>query len=198
MTVILIGFLIGIWGYLIVGNINLSVIELADKKNNWWLLFFITLAILFEFFYCFFTLYALQYLMDFPSVIRIAQYTSIVFLLVIGFWSLLEKVKTPVQQRSNIIRRGYWSIIIHPQQIPFWFFWGILLIEKQWLTTGFWSLFSFSLANSIGGLITLSCYAFFGNKIIKMLNLKRRTIKNFVGIVCIISAVILIADIFRS
>lgn len=198
MMIILIGLLIGIWGYLIVGNINLSVIELSEKKNSRWLIFFIALAILFEFLYCFFTLYALQYLMDFPTVISIAQYTSVAFLLIIGFWSLLEKVKTPKELSRNIIRRGYWSIVVHPQQIPFWFFWGIILMDKEWLSTSTGSLIGFSLANSIGGLLILICYAFFGSKIIKMLNLNRRVIKNFVGVVCIISAIILIVDMFKA
>lgn len=198
MMIILIGFLIGIWGYLIVGNINLSVIELSDKKNNRWLIFFITLAILFEFLYCFFTLFALQYLMDFPTVISIAQYTSVAFLLVIGFWTLFEKVKTPKELSRNIIRRGYWSIVVHPQQIPFWFFWGIILMDKEWLSTSTASLIGFSVANSIGGLLILICYAFFGSKIIKMLNLNRRVIKNFVGVVCIISAIILIVDMVKA
>lgn len=194
---IVIGFLIGIWGYFIVGNINLSVIELSEKKNKLWLVFFIALAILFEFLYCFFTLYALHYLMDFPVLISIAQCSSVVFLLLIGFWILFEKVKTPKELSRNVIRRGYWSIIVHPQQIPFWFFWGIILIEKGWLSATTISLLRFSLANSVGGLFILICYAFFGSKIIKMLHLNRKLIKNFVGIACIISAIILIFDLLQ-
>ena len=44
--------------------------------------------------------------------------------------TLFEKVNDAEQQQQNIIRRGYWSIFVHPQQIPFWCFWGIFLIKK--------------------------------------------------------------------
>ena len=196
--IILIGILIGFLGYLMINNINLSVIEITAQKKRRKLVFFLFLTLLFEGIYCFFSLYCLQFLMNYPTVILIAQYISVAFLFVIGLWSLFEKVKTSAQITDNIIKRGYWSIFIHPQQIPFWFFWGIILIKKEYLQTNTASLFLFTLANSVGCLLILACYARFGNKIISMLNVQKSHLKNIVGIICIVSGFFLLYDIWKG
>ena len=198
MIIILIGIAIGFLGYVMVNNINLSIIEIKGQNKKTKLTVFIFLTLLLECIYCFFSLYGLQFLMAYPSIILAAQYVSVAFLFILGLWSLLEKPKNQNQMRDNIIRRGYWSIFVHPQQIPFWFFWGIILIKKQYLQTDTFSLIIFSLANAAGSLLILLGYAAYGNKIISMLNVKRNHLKNLVGIVCLSSACFLLYDILKA
>lgn len=193
--ILLIGFLIGFLGYVMINSINLSVIEISYQNKKRKLLFFIFLTFLFESLYCFFSLYGLQFLMTYPKVILMAQYVSVAFVFLIGFYTLFEKVNDAEQQQQNIIRRGYWSIFVHPQQIPFWCFWGIFLIKKSYLQTNIFSLLFFTLSNALGALIILVLYAYFGNKIIALLNLNRKYLKNFVGIICIASGFFLLYDI---
>lgn len=198
MIILLIGIAIGFMGYLMVNNINLSIIEIKGENKKTKLTIFIILALLLECIYCFFSLYGLQFLMDYPTIILTAQYVSVAFLFILGLWSLLEQPKNQTQMRENIIRRGYWSIFVHPQQIPFWFFWGIILIKKEYLHTDSLSLIVFALANAAGSLLILLGYAAYGNKIISMLNVKRKHLKNLVGIVCLSSACFLLYDILKA
>jgi hypothetical protein len=193
---IIAGILIGFWGYLMVGNINLSIVELSTHEVKQKLIQFITFTILFESLYCFVTLYCLQLLMAFPTIIHIARYASVVFLFFIGFWSILEKNNSAVPFHANIVRRGYWSMIIHPQQISFWFFWGIILIQKGVLHIDVFSVFLFTIANAIGVFLILLCYACYGKKIFFYLNLNRKQLKFFVGIICISSALLLLRTMF--
>jgi threonine/homoserine/homoserine lactone efflux protein len=197
MAILAIGILIGFLGYLMINNINLAVIELQLRGNKAELACFIFLTLLFECLYCFFSLYCLQCLMDYPKIILTAQYSSILFLLFIGFWSLFEKVKSNTQMEQNMIRRGYWSVFVHPQQIPFWFFWGIILIKKNYLHTDHLSLLLFTLSNAAGSLLVLLCYTRYGNKMIRMLNVQKKHLKNIVGIICIASAGFLLYDVLQ-
>lgn len=198
MTIIVIGLLIGFLGYAMINNINLAVIELQTRGNRVQLVVFIFLALLLECVYCFCSLYCLEYLMQYPQIILAAQYISIGFLLIIGCWTLFERVKNKVQLQDNIIRRGYWSVFVHPQQIPFWFFWGILLIKKEYLHTNSLSLLLFTLANALGSLLVLLCYTRYGNRIIKVLKVQKKQLKNIVGIICIVSAGLLLYDVLQQ
>ncbi|MBL7713470.1 MAG: hypothetical protein JNL13_13445 [Chitinophagaceae bacterium] len=197
MTILAIGILIGFLGYVMINNINLAVIELQARGSRVQLWVFIFLALLLECVYCFFSLYCLQCLMAYPQIILAAQYSSIAFLLIIGCWTLFERVKSNVQLQDNIIRRGYWSVFVHPQQIPFWFFWGILLIKKEYLRTDSLSLLFFSLSNVFGSMLVLLCYTRYGNRIIKVLRVQKKHLKNIVGIICIASAGLLLYDVLQ-
>lgn len=197
MLIFLIGVLIGCIGYLMVNNINLAVMELSAREKTAQLCWFIFLTLLFELIYCYFSLYGLNLLMQYRMVITITQYISVVFLLLLGFWSLFEKNKDEAELRTNIIRRGYWSVIVHPQQVPFWFFWGILLIGKNYLKTDNLSLFVFGIANAIGTLFTLMAYSRYGNRIMELLRLRRGQLKNLVGVICILSSFFLLYDILK-
>lgn len=196
--ILLIGILIGFVGYVMISNINLSIIEISNQNKHRRLIVFIALVLIFECIYCFFSLYCLQLLMAYPKIILAAQYISIAFLFILGVWSLAEKSKTQTEMQENIIRRGYWSIFVHPQQIPFWFFWGIILIKKQLLQTDTSALIYFAVANAAGSFLVLMLYAKFGNKLISLLKLNRKTLKNIVGIICIGSAILLLIDILKA
>ncbi|MGC4057681.1 MAG: hypothetical protein QM743_06090 [Chitinophagaceae bacterium] len=198
MIIILIGLIIGIVGYIMVNNVNLCLLELNRKSSRSSLVFFCILALVFEGAYCFCTLYMLERLMHYPLVIRIAQYLSIGFLFAIGLWTLLESSKQQEALQENIIRRGYWSVIIHPQQIPFWFFWGLLLIRKQLLIPDSSHFLLLSIANCAGSLIVFLLYIRYGNKLIERFRIRRNLLKNIVGVICLGSGVLLAVDILRS
>ena len=132
----------------------------------------------------------MQYLMIYPKVIIIAQYIAIAFLLILGFWALFEKPKDIETERKNIIRRGYWSAIIHPQQVPFWLFWGIILIENQIINGDIGSLLFFAAFNVLGAFCMLMIYVVYGNKLISLIKLNLHIIKKIVGIICLGAACI--------
>ena len=140
----------------------------------------------------------MQYLMIYPKVIIIAQYIAIAFLLILGFWALFEKPKDIETERKNIIRRGYWSAIIHPQQVPFWLFWGIILIENQIINGDIGSLLFFAAFNVLGAFCMLMIYVVYGNKLISLIKLNLHIIKKIVGIICLVTALYMTWELFKS
>jgi len=198
MLMISMAFIAGFSGYLMIGNINLSVLELSTEGKRTQLVQFIFVTLLFEILYSFFTLYVLQLLMDYPMVVMIAQYATIAFLFFIGFWSLLEKKVSEQKIHQNIVKRGYWSVIVHPQQISFWFFWGIILMQKGVLKQDALSIATFSFINTLGAFAMLICYSLFGNKLKDLLRLNFVQLKNIVGVFCILSAIYLLYDILSA
>ena len=140
----------------------------------------------------------MQYLMIYPKVIIIAQYIAIAFLLILGFWALFEKPKDIETERKNIIRRGYWSAIIHPQQVPFWLFWGIILIENQIINGDIGSLLFFAAFNVLGAFCMLMIYVVYGNKLISLIKLNLHIIKKMVGIICLVTALYMTWELFKS
>ena len=194
----IISFLLGFWGYLMIANINLGVLELAKHGNKSALTKYLVVILTFEFIYCFGSLYFMQYLMIYPKVIIIAQYIAIAFLLILGFWALFEKPKDIETARKDIIRRGYWSAIIHPQQVPFWLFWGIILIENQIINGDIGSLLFFAAFNVLGAFCMLMIYVVYGNKLISLIKLNLHIIKKIVGIICLVTALYMTWELFKS
>lgn len=194
----IIGFLLGFWGYVMIGTINLAVLELAKNGTRASLIRFIAVLLVCEFIYCFSSLYFLNYLTAYPQIITGAKYTAIILLVLLGLWALLEKPGDVVIERRNIVARGYWSAIVHPQQIPFWLLWGVYLIEKDIVRPSIPHLALFALSNAFGALCMLFCYALWGNKLISVIRLNLRVIKIFVGILCLATAVYMIYDVCQD
>lgn len=100
----IISFLLGFWGYLMIANINLGILELAKHGSKTALTRYLVVILTFEFIYCFGSLYFMQYLMIYPKVILIAQYIAIAFLLILGFWALFEKSKDiETEDRKSVV-----------------------------------------------------------------------------------------------
>lgn len=192
-----IAFLLGFWGYLMIGNINLAVLELAKYESRAALTRFIAVLLIFEFIYCFGSLYFLQYLTIYAQVILIAKYTAVVLLVILGLWAILEKPKDVIIERKNIVIRGYWSAILHPQQIPFWLLWGVYLIETNVITNNVVTLSFFAAANVFGAFCMLMCYVRFGNKLISLIKLNLHIIKKFVGFLCLGTAAYMLYELLK-
>ena len=63
---------------------------------------------------------------------------------------ILEKRNTEKAAHQNTIIRGVFSIVIHPQQIPFWVVAGVLVNKAVQLNTNSGALLLFILYNAIG------------------------------------------------
>jgi hypothetical protein len=193
------GLCTGFIGYLMVNNINLCLLELQRVNKRGQAFFFVFWVLLFEALYCIGSLRGMKFLLQFPSWVLIARIAAIAFLLVIGAWTLLEKGNEPEERlRKNIILRGYWSVFVHPQQIPFWLFWGLLLTDKGIMEAEDADFLILAVANSIGALLVLALYWLAGNQLIERFAVNRRFLKNLVGVICLISAAFLLADIIRN
>ena len=185
---ILIGIPIGFYGYLFPGNINLMVLELYNTKRYQLLLLMMILIVVFESIYCFASLTFLQGIksnVKFYSTIEIVSYLLI---FIMGLWMLFEKKNNKTSVHQNTITRGMISIIIHPQQIPFWVIAGVLVNRVVNVNMNLWTLSVFVLFNAIGTLLVMFSYMFFGKKILGYFKLNISHINKAMGVVYILLA----------
>lgn len=177
----IIGILVGFYGYLFPGNINLMVVHLYTSKQYRLLLQILALIALFESIYCAAVLYSLQALHKESYWYHIVEIVSYVMILVMGIWMVFEK-KTNIKVTSdNTVYRGLLSVIIHPQQIPFWLVAGVLLNATLRFSDGWKNLLPFVGFNAIGTVLVMVCYMLVGSKLIHYFKLNLTQINRVMG-----------------
>lgn len=184
----LLGIPIGFYGYLLPGNINLMVLLLYSERRFGFLLKMLVLILFFESLYCFTSLYLLICLSSKMQWINIIENLGFCLTFVLGIWMIIEE-NTTQKAKRHIIYRGVFSIIIHPQQIPFWLFVGVLL---QGLSLASWDkdlLIQFVFFNAIGTLLVLALYAIYGDKLLAFFNLKISQVNKIVGVIYILISI---------
>jgi small neutral amino acid transporter SnatA (MarC family) len=176
-----IGILIGFYGYLFPGNINLMVVHLYTSKQYKLLWKMLVLIALFESFYCTVVLYSLQALHKESYWYHIVEIVSYVMILMMGIWMVFEKKTNTKAASDNTVYRGLLSVIIHPQQIPFWLVVGVLLNATLRFSDGWNNLLPFVGFNAIGTLLVMVCYMLLGSKLIHYFKLNLTQINKVMG-----------------
>jgi hypothetical protein len=153
----IIGIPVGFYGYLFPGNINLMVVELYAAKKFKLLLVILTLIVVFESIYCGLSLTFLN------AIKSNSSFYNLIFIM--GLWMVVEKKNNKNATHQNTIIRGVFSIVIHPQQVPFWVVAGVLVNKAVQLDINSGALLLFILYNAIGTLLAMFTYMIFGKKL---------------------------------
>ncbi|MBK7763017.1 MAG: LysE family transporter [Bacteroidetes bacterium] len=197
-----IGIAVGIYGYLVPGYINLSVLQLGLQNNRKQLAKVLLILSLIEIPYCFLCMSGIDWLVSHHEILFIIKWLLVIFLLVFAFITLLDAKKSPVQSHAKSspldqkqIRRLIWVAIFNPFQLSAWTIWGIYFIEKTWFSWTSFSIFIFSVAAALGVFIILAFYAFAGSKIVQYFSLKRKQIDYAVACILLFLAVL---QIYRN
>jgi hypothetical protein len=177
----LIGIPIGLYGYLFPGNINLMVMEIYRSGKFKFLLAIFGLILVFESIYCIVSLTLLNSIKSNHKLYTSIESFSYVMIFLLGLWMLFEKKKNVFKSYRNTIYRGVLSIIIHPQQIPFWIIAGIVINRFTLLTTNDSSFFLFVLFNAIGTSLAMMIYMFVGNKILNFFKFNIAQVNKVMG-----------------
>jgi len=177
----LIGIPIGFYGYVFPGNINLMVLELYNSKRYKFLVFMLSLIIIFESIYCVVSLTFLSSIRNDVRFFDIIESISYTFLLMMGLWMLLERKGQKNKSNQNTVFRGIFNIIIHPQQIPHWLIAGSIISGVFSFNQIKGGIITFALFNSIGTLLAMAFYMFFGGKILTYFNLNMFHINKVMG-----------------
>jgi hypothetical protein len=186
----IIGIPIGFYGYLFPGNINIMVLELYNSKKIKLLFLILGLILAFESIYCILSLTIINTLKIGSPVYSYVEYFSYALVFIMGIWMLLERRNNKKASQQNTLFRGVFSIIIHPQQIPFWVVAGILITRIAHITLNSRTLAEFVLFNAVGTLLAMIAYMFFGRKILGYFNLNISHINKFMGAVYILLVLI--------
>jgi hypothetical protein len=179
---ILIGIAIGFYGYLIPGNINIMVLDLYSSKKYKLLFLILALIIFFESIYCLSTLCLLNRISTNGQLYTGIQLFSYLLAFTMGLLMLLEKKKKGNNKANNTLYRGIFSIIIHPQQIPFWLIIGVVINPLMKFGINFFSIGSFVFLNAVGTLLAMFLYMKLGNKLLTYFSLNLYQINKSVGI----------------
>ena len=178
---LLIGIPIGLYGYIFPGNINLMVLEIFRTKKYTFLLIMLGLILGFESIYCFASLTLLDTLKSNQKLYSSIEFFSYILIFLFGLWMLFEKRKNHVKSYRNTIYRGILSMIVHPQQIPFWVVAGILVNQFTHLSRVNGSLYLFIFFNAVGTLLAMGIYMFVGNKILNFFKFNTAQINKAMG-----------------
>jgi|GEM_PF-827382 hypothetical protein len=181
-----IGIIIGFYGYLFPGNINIMVMDLYGSKKYKRLFLILGLIVLFESLYCIGTLFLLGHIENNIRVYNGIKIVSYLLAFIMGLLMVLEKKKNNVSPHKSTLYRGLFSVFIHPQQIPFWFIMGVLILPSMKLNMNIVALTSFVLLNAIGTLLAMFLYMGLGTRLLKYFNLNLFQINKLVGVAYII------------
>ncbi len=175
-----IGILIGFYGYLFPGNINLMVVNLFQLKQYRFLTFILFLILLFESFYGVTTLLFLKIIYHNQFLYKTIEIFSLLLLFLLGIWMIIDGKKDIQTVQTNTNRRGIFSIIVHPQQIPFWMAITTLLSHVIYE-----NITLFILYNAIGVLLLMVTYMLLGKLLFTYFNVNIILINKIIGFVYI-------------
>lgn len=184
----IIGIPIGFYGYLFPGNINLMVVELYAAKRYKLLSLMLLLIVVFESLYCGLSLMFLNVIKSSSQFYKTVEVGAYVLIFIMGLWMIAEKRHNKNSAHQNTIIRGVFSIIIHPQQIPFWVVAGVLINKVVQLNSNTSALPFFIFYNAIGTLMVMFTYMIFGKKLMNYFKLTISPINRVMGSVYIFLA----------
>jgi threonine/homoserine/homoserine lactone efflux protein len=174
-------FVLGFIGYLPLGNINLSVVQVAVSRTArvlWSFIFFIAVM---EFIYCVACLRGINFLLHQPGWILVLKWTAVALFFVLGMFSLLHKPDS--SKASSVgIKRGVFIALFNPMQAPYWLVWGVYMMENNLLAPGWLPLFLFAIITALGTASVLWLYAVGGKTLITKLKLSGETLNRIIGI----------------
>lgn len=194
----LIGLPIGFYGYLFPGNINIMVLDLYGTKKYKLLFAILALVVIFESAYCLVSLFYLNKIKSNNQFFAVIEILAYVLVLIMGLWMLFENKSNDKVSKNNTLYRGVLSIIIHPQQIPFWIIMGVIINPVLNFGMNWNAAAGFILCNAIGTLLVMTIYMIYGNKLMQYFKLKLNQLNTAIGILYIILAVFSLSKIIIS
>ena len=190
---ILIGFLVGIYSYLMPGYINLAVMQLGithHKHEVWRTIIFISLI---EIPYCFFCMLGMNWFMSHPQIQLIVQWTIVIALLILAILSFIEaqkktsSAKNPSERATSGQKKKLLVVaLFNPFQLSAWAIWGSYFIDKSWFIWNHFSIFLFSIGAALGVFIILWIYMWVGQKLVDYLASHRKQIDYVMGCILLV------------
>jgi cytochrome c biogenesis protein CcdA len=177
------GLLVGIYGYLFPGYINLGVFQLgmnAKKQEIQKVLFIIAFV---EIPYCFFSMSSMHWIIQQSILLIIIKWLIVILLLGLGIMTFVNAKKENHTIENNMKKTAsldskklLFFAIFNPFQLSAWAIWGTYFIEKSWFEWTRTSIFIFSIGASIGVYFILLAYSYMGQKLIQYFSSHREKI----------------------
>ncbi len=192
LTTFLIALFLSFIGSLPLGMINMAVANTAIRKGVNAGIFVGMGAALVELFQVFIALKFSWLFQEGGTFGNIIQIIAVIVFFTAGIYFLFfAKTKskeiefiTETKKRYELIK-GMGISSLNVMVIPYWIFYGTLLIENGWLEKDDKTVFIFSLGAMTGAFLLLVVYAFLGDKVLSKSEQITRWVNKFIGVVLI-------------
>ena len=164
------------------------VIELFRSKKYKLLTAIVSLILVFESGYCLVSLLFLKAIKSNANVYSTIEISAYVLIAMMGIWMLADRSKNEEAVVRNTLYRGIISVIIHPQQIPFWIIVGIVVNKFINIDAESSSLYQFIFFNAVGATIALLFYMVFGTKLLNYLKISFFKVNKIMGVAYLLIA----------
>jgi threonine/homoserine/homoserine lactone efflux protein len=186
----LVAVIINFVGYVPVGNINLTTVQISVNRGLKQALCFVTTFAVVEGFFTYVLMRFAEWFSRHKELLIYLDWILIMVFLILGTLSLraATRPKEVIFKKRDSIRYGVILGIFNPMQIPYWMIGGTYLISHNWITTEGWGLEIFGLGAAIGAFLCLYTFARFAKYIQERFALSNRIINRAIAVVFFILA----------
>lgn len=191
------GMMVSFLGQLPLGNMSITATQIGleeDFKKAW---LFSLGAALVEMIYLRIALSGMSWVVAHQVFFTVMNWLAIVLFFTLGVISFVAASRQTEPRKTillnNTLNRfllGLTMSALNPIQIPFWFTWGLTLINAGLLQAGFVPFNLFTAGAGLGTLAGLAIYIHAGNWLVKKLKASNKGMNKFMGIIFMATALI--------
>ncbi|SKB86092.1 Threonine/homoserine/homoserine lactone efflux protein [Daejeonella lutea] len=181
----LIGAIVNFIGYVPLGNVNLTVVQLTVNRGAKAAMYFIVSFSVVEFFFTYTIMYFADWFAAQQRFLYWLDWILIFVFLILGFlsWFNHQKAREVNYSLKDSVRYGLILGVVNPMQIPFWMIGGTYLISNGWVETGNGALAVFSAGAAIGSFFCLLAFAEFSSYLNKRFAFSSKVINRSIAVV---------------
>lgn len=193
----LVAVVVNFLGYIPLGNINLTAVQISINKSFKQSLIFISTFSVFEAFFTYLLMRFANWFAGKTELLGWINWVLIGVFIVLGTLSWL-KANEPLEENPELkkrdsIKTGIILGIFNPMQIPFWTIAGTYLIANKWIVADFPGLEIFAFGAAIGAFLCLYLFARFASYFQEKFSLSVKVINKGIAMVFFILAAIKLA-----
>jgi threonine/homoserine/homoserine lactone efflux protein len=179
-------------GYIPLGNINLTSVQISVNRGMKQALYFVTSFSFVDILSTYILMRFAEWFASHEKWLHFLDWVLIVIFLTMAYTSLnaVEHPKEVQYRRRDSVRYGIILGIFNPMQIPFWMIGGTYLISHNWITTKGWGLGIFAVGAGLGAFLCLYLFAKFAKYIQEKFSLSSRIINRSIAVVFFLLALI--------
>ncbi len=193
----LLGMLVSFLGQLPLGNMSITATQIGLEegfKTAWE--FSIGVAII-EMIYLRIALSGMNWVVAHHTFFTVLNWLAIALFLTLGIISFVSAAKQTKDKKAILLNNklnrfvlGVTMSAVNPIQIPFWFTWGVSLINAGLLEPNDLHYNFFTVGAGAGTIAGLALYIHAGKWLVKKLNASNKGMNKFMGAIFILTALI--------
>lgn len=197
---LLVALVINFVGYIPLGNINLTTVQISVNRGFKQALYFIITFAVMDVVFTYILMRFAEWFADHKTWWSILDVLLIFVFIVLGAvsWYSSTHTRQVEYKRKDSIRYGIILGIFNPMQIPFWMIGGTYLISNKWISTEGGGLEIFAFGAGAGAFLCLLLFARFAGYIQNRFALSTRVINRSIALIFFVLALIHIVIVARK